>query len=110
MFCSLDTSFYLPNLLKSIDEDVLFRVGGRNYYTTFTTIEALDQAMFNHYNSPEKRIERGGNLMTLKQEQVPLATFLKTYVELADEQNWNNKTKIQNLALLAFGAVFEIVG
>jgi hypothetical protein len=98
MFCSLDTSVYLPNLLKSIDEDVLFRVGERNYYTTFTTIEALDQAMFNHYDSLEKRTERGGNLMTLKQEQVPLATFLKTYVELADEQNWNNKTKIQNLA------------
>jgi hypothetical protein len=83
-FCSLDTSVYLPNLLKSIDEDVLFKVGGRNYYTTFTTIEALDQAMFNHYDSLEKRTERGGNLMTLKQGQVPLATFLKTYVELAD--------------------------
>jgi hypothetical protein len=36
--------------------------------------------------------------MMLKQGQVPSATFLKTYVELADEQNWNNKTKIQNLA------------
>jgi hypothetical protein len=36
--------------------------------------------------------------MTLKQGQVPLATFLKIYVELADEQNWNNKTKIQKLA------------
>jgi hypothetical protein len=57
LFCSLDTSVYLPNLLKSIDEDVLFRVGGRNYYITFTTIEALDQAMFNHYDSPEKRTE-----------------------------------------------------
>jgi hypothetical protein len=65
----LDTSVYIPNLLKSIDEGVLFRVDGRNYYTAFTTIEALDQAMFNHYDSPEKRTERGG----------------KIYVELANE-------------------------
>jgi hypothetical protein len=63
MFCNLNTSVYLPNLLRSIDEDVLFRVGRRNYYTIFTTIKALDQAMFNTYDSLEQRTEQGGNLL-----------------------------------------------